>query len=778
MDKDLLIKEIRERATKLITKGKDIMSRTFDFQMESYHDPEGKGKHKWIRFVVLAGILVFAFYLGGCLAILGNPYRFGGSFSPGHALWVAFTSGFGIRASVFMFFALVGFMIYLKFISRRRQNEDDRNFSFSSKGVYGTSRFASQKQISEYLEVVDSALETDGIIIGKTLDGKKVLAIPKDSPYNRNICVCGSQGTNKSIAFARNMIIQCAVRKESFFVTDPKAELFEDTVFFLKQQGYDEIYQWNLINRWNSNGWDVLQEIKGDEELEYVDVLCNTIIRNTTGTRDKEDFFDKIETVLLKALVLYVVKEYPSERRTLGNVYNMLLTETTESLDAKFSALPLTHPARGAYNLFSKSPLNKGNAILGLGARLNIFQSDVVQKMTGFQEIDMEAMAQRKVAVFCIASDSNATYNMLNALFISMMFIKIMAYADRQKNRKCDIPVHIILDEFPNLGVIDSFKQKEATARSRDIGISILFQNIPQLQNRYPDGVWEELIGGCDFRMLFGCNETTTSEYFSKMTGTSTIEVETQRKNLKTIRMTDFTPEFAQSAGVGQRATMLEDEIRRLGTDELLLFVRGQQPVKLKKFKFYQHPAALAFRQIKAHEIIPKWRDDIPEQVKTANSLESLVKKAEHDQSLFVVQDSVKYGFQRTALINELCRITEKYRETGHFPDGLSIFNEYGLVINTDKSVDKTEHSVQPEEKSFDSDFDVQAALVKENNPESDEDLYLEEVAQTKIEEPEKTAGGNVSIKKEMNQNKTDERSSEHHRRVSGNMDFIKFDKE
>ena len=223
---------------------------------------------------------------------------------------------------------------------------------------------------------------------------------------------------------------------------------------------------------------------------------------------------------------------------------------------------------------------------------------------------------------------------------------------------------------------------------------------------------------------------------------------------------------------------MLEDEIRRLGTDELLLFVRGQQPVKLKKFKFYQHPAALAFRQIKAHEIIPKWRDDIPEQVKKANSLETLVKKAEHDQSLFVVQDSVKYGFQRTALINELYRITEKYRETGHFPDGLSIFNEYGLAINTDKSVDQTEYSVQSEEKFFDSDFDVRAALLKENNPESDEDLYLEEVAQTKIGEPEKTAEGNVSIKKEMNQNKTDERSSGHHRRVSGNMDFIRFDKE
>ena len=97
MDKDLLIKEIRERATKLIKKGKDIVSRTFDFQMVSYDDPEDKEKYKRIRFVVLAGILLFAFYLGGCLTILGNPYRFGGSFRPGHALRVAFTSGSGIR---------------------------------------------------------------------------------------------------------------------------------------------------------------------------------------------------------------------------------------------------------------------------------------------------------------------------------------------------------------------------------------------------------------------------------------------------------------------------------------------------------------------------------------------------------------------------------------------------------------------------------------------------------------------------------------------------------
>lgn len=92
------------------------------------------------------------------------------------------------------------------------------------------------------------------------------------------------------------------------------------------------------------------------------------------------------------------------------------------------------------------------------------------------------------------------------------------------------MPVYFILDEMPNIGIIDSIQQKEATARSRDIGMVLMVQNIPQFQNRYPDGVWEELIGGCDFRLFLGCNESTTAEYFSALTGLSTIEVETIRK--------------------------------------------------------------------------------------------------------------------------------------------------------------------------------------------------------------------------------------------------------
>ena len=39
-------------------------------------------------------------------------------------------------------------------------------------------------------------------------------------------------------------------------------------------------------------------------------------------------------------------------------------------------------------------------------------------------------------------------------------------------------------------GVIPDFKKKLETARSRGIVMSIIFQNIPQMMNRYPEVQW------------------------------------------------------------------------------------------------------------------------------------------------------------------------------------------------------------------------------------------------------------------------------------------------
>lgn len=329
------------------------------------------------------------------------------------------------------------------------------------------------------------------------------------------------------------------------------------------------------------------------------------MIRNTTDKFDH--FYDNTEMDLLKALCLYVFNDYPPEKRTFAEAYKLLINKSVEMLDAIFARLPTSHPARGPYQLFAKADKVKGNAVLGLGTRLQIMQNKLVQQITSHSEIDLSLPGREKCAYFCITSDQDSTYDVLATLFTSFLSIKLVRYADRTEERRLPVPVQFILDEFPNLGVVPDFKKKLATARSRGIGMSILFQNIPQLQNRYPDNQWEEILGGCDFSIFLGCNDITTASYYSDRTGEITVSVSSTRKNYYTMRVTDYVPEYSESTSLGKRMLLLPDEILRYPLDQGLLIIRGQKVCRFRKMDYLEHPDSkyLTMEKVEAH--IPDW---------------------------------------------------------------------------------------------------------------------------------------------------------------------------
>lgn len=192
-------------------------------------------------------------------------------------------------------------------------------------------------------------------------------------------------------------------------------------------------------------------------------------------------------------------------------------------------------------------------------------------------------------------------------LFTSFLSIKLVRLADRTEERVLPVPVSFILDEFPNIGVVPDFKKKLATARSRRIGMSILFQNIPQLQNRYPDNQWEEILGGCDFSIFLGCNDMTTATYYSDRTGEITVSVASIRKNFFTIRATDYVPEYSESRSIGKRQLLLPDEILRYPLDQGILIIRGHNVLRFKKMDYTEHADAGKLKMEKVVDHIPDW---------------------------------------------------------------------------------------------------------------------------------------------------------------------------
>ena len=586
----------------------------------------------WKRLLKGLGLLlILAVYVSGLLCQVMMDVGTA-SLNPISCLTTAMFSLQGWKTTLFvlLLFAALGAMIVFQGKQDTLAGTDtERNFRYSSLGTYGTAGYMPDRERSQVLKEDRQIRDVDGIILGQDLKRDTIISLPKDSRLNRNIAVCGSQGSMKSRAFARNMILQCVRRGESMFLTDPKSELYEDTAAYLKEQGYT-VRQWNLISLDHSDAWDCLAEIDGGG---LIDTFVDVVIRNTTDKFDH--FYDNTEMDLLKALCLYVYHEYEELNRTFAEAYKLLINQSLEALDGIFDRLPTSHPAKGPYRLFSKAEKVKGNAVLGLGTRLQIMQNEKVQKITSYSEIDLTLPGKEKCAYFCITSDQDSTYDVLATLFVSFLCIKLVRFADRQPERKLPVPVHFILDEFPNIGIVPDFKKKLATARSRGLGMSILYQNIPQLQNRYPDGQWEEILGGCDVSLFLGCNDMTTATYFSDRSGEVTVGVSSLRKTLSTMRISDYVPDYSETSSVGKRMLLLPDEVLRFPLDQALVIIRGQKVLKVRKFDYTRHPESARFVLEKTEEHIPEWRKreiEQKEKRKTWLEMERMGQESKRDE--------------------------------------------------------------------------------------------------------------------------------------------------
>lgn len=493
--------------------------------------------------------------------------------------------------------ALIGGLIFALYKLHDRfdsHDRDPRGFAKSKSGAYGTASWMTKKEIKEHLEVATPE-EAQGVILGELDD--KAVCIPKDTKLNRHIAVFGASGTMKSRAVIRNALFQALKQNESVVITDPKGELYADTAELYRQNGY-EVKVFNLVNPEHSDSWNCMADLCGDTLMAQV--LTNVIIGNT-GSDKGDRFWDNGEANLLKALILYIDQDRTRkpEQKHLPAVYQMLTRNGEYQLTALFEKLPLNHPARAPYNLFSQSSDTvRSGIVLGLGTRLQVLQNSAVQAITSRSDIDLSAPAQRKCAYYIILSDQDTTMAFLSSLFFSFLFIKLTRYADARSNGRCDVPVNLILDEFNNIGRIggaadgSDFARSLSVCRSRDIRVMLAVQSLGQLQNRYPNNLWAEIVGNCDVQLMLGCTDDVSAEYFSARSGEMSVQVDTTMTMRKTIAVAQMIPQYRHTEGQGRRKLLTPDEILRLPNEEMLCVVRGCNVLKLNKLDYTKHPFA------------------------------------------------------------------------------------------------------------------------------------------------------------------------------------------
>ena len=514
--------------------------------------------------------------------------------------------GVGICVAVI---GILVFMVMRMGYSETGEYDRDRNLVYSNKGTYGTAGFMTKKEMKGVLDLVSDIRKHHGTILGE-LDGQ-VVCIPENTRFNGNIAVYGASGSKKTRAFCVNMILQCAARVNSMVITDPKSELYEKTSEYLRNKGYT-VRVFNLVTPSASDSWNCLSEIEGKELMAQL--FCDVVIKNT-GSERGDHFWDNAELNLLKALVLYVSNNYPPEKQNIGEVYQLLAMSSEKELNALFDVLPVGHPAKAPYSIFKQSSENvRGGVIIGLGSRLQVFQNQDIRNITAYDEIDLELPGQQPCAYYCITSDQDSTFDFLSSLFLSFIFIKLVRYADEQcPNGELPVPVHVLGEELCATGVIPDLSRKISVIRSRRVSLSAVFQNLAGLQNRYPYNQWQEILGNCDVQLFLGCTDALTAQFISDRTGEASISVTSKAKQLGTWRISNYTPEYRETSGVGRRKLMTMDEVLRMDTDKALVIIRGKKVLEVDKYDYSKHPESKKLRASKAAAHIPVWREKPPE---------------------------------------------------------------------------------------------------------------------------------------------------------------------
>ena len=446
--------------------------------------------------------------------------------------------------------------------------------------------------------------EAQGDIIG--VKNGLVLSRPADSRHNKHMAVIGASGSMKSRAIVRNKIIGCKRRGESMVITDPKGELFRDTAIWLRKSGYN-VRALNLVSLEKSSGWNFMMDALGNceagEEIEIVDQMAHVIIQNTGGTaagHSKDDFWDKGERGLLKAIMLYQFYSWQEKTAPLSFAwaYKFLLENDVDKMHEKFTELNRKKPmnaATSAFDIFLKA----GDKIcpnihFGLLSRLDLFRNEHIQKIVDKDEINLELPAKEKCAYFVITPDQHSTYDFLACLFFTLLFVRVVKYADTKTTTgRCDIPVNLILDEFPNIGEIPDFPKKIATVRSRDVNICILFQSLPDLTERYPAPGHFRILNNCDYIIFLGGGDPNTAEYFSERSGEATILADTTSEYHNKLDPLHFTLDQRESVGAGRRMVMTLNEIQTMAKDnrDMELIVMRDQPIlQCEKFDYTRDP--------------------------------------------------------------------------------------------------------------------------------------------------------------------------------------------
>lgn len=467
----------------------------------------------------------------------------------------------------------------------------------------GSARFATEQEIKALHDglgipigcLIKGNLSTDIDILKKEIKTKASQEIIRLNPHH--MVLIAPSGAGKGVG----IIIPTLLDYDGpVLVTDVKAaENFHVTARHRKSLGR-EIYALDPFNKTGqaSDSINILDYLnpQSEEVVDDAAMIASLLVPvpNQVSGNSKH-FYDRARSII-QAMILYVVcsEEFCCDEKTLFQVYKLICQRGEDFKDMLIHIsvqedLAYGQPARVASSLLTTAPEEISGSLNTVRNELGIFDSPLIQKVTSKSTIDLHKLVQNKADLFlCIPLEKLKTYSRLMRLIISIAFS--VALKNEQRSQK---PLLMVLDEMSLLGSIPAVDEALVAGRGYGVKILAVAQNLELIQKISPEA-WETFLES-NLLVFIGPTGLKSSEYVSKMLGTSTIETVSKSKSENqqkgSLRSSSTSENQGEAQSYQGRSILTPDEVRFMGEDMVLAFYKGIRPIILKKIIYHHHPA-------------------------------------------------------------------------------------------------------------------------------------------------------------------------------------------
>lgn len=312
--------------------------------------------------------------------------------------------------------------------------------------------------------------------------------------YYHNLII-GETGSKKSRLLAMPMVVNLLRNNENVIVSDPKGEIYKNTVKIAKDNNY-KVIKLNFADLEDTDSWNPLGQIHrlfSDGNYSEAWIKLRNFCEKLTYSSDesREIYWHMSYTNLLTNLFkLYFICEIKISFIGFYDFYTKIFTtENTEfdhnilTTQIKDNTTMIPYPQRKYSKIFKdirpfvfnfmgarddnpnlSTRVGVDNALLSIGLNIKNMQN-ILKENT----VDFEKLNDEKIIFYLITPDNNSIFDKYINLFVDETYNVITEFLNKNKKDALDIRLNYVLDEFANIPKIKNFDKFISMSRSKNI---------------------------------------------------------------------------------------------------------------------------------------------------------------------------------------------------------------------------------------------------------------------------------------------------------------------